>query len=390
MPKGFDLRCSFRVIAALGVLFMSACGGGGGDGGSAPVAPAPNTAPSVNAGADQTVQRNVTVTLSGSATDNGGAAGLTYSWTQSAGTTVTLTGADQATATFTSPDIAQDETLTFTLTVTDSEGASGSDDASVQVIADVAPTIDAGADQSVEQNETVTLTGTATDDDDVANLTYAWTQIAGAAVTLTNADTASATFTAPMTNGVQTLEFRITVTDAGGQQDNDEVVVTVFEDINSATISGKAEYQFVPFGNGGLNYGQQRLQPIRGATIQLIDATTQAVLESAVLDDQGDYVFAAPANTSVFLRIRAELKRSGTPGWDVEVRDNTATTGGAALANRALYVLDGTPFDSGVGSLTVDLQALSGWTGASYGNTRAAAPFAILDTIYNAIQMVVA
>ncbi|MFK8054138.1 MAG: hypothetical protein AB8F65_14315, partial [Woeseiaceae bacterium] len=47
-------------------------------------------------------------------------------------------------------------------------------------------------------------------------------------------------------------------------------------------------------------------------------------------------------------------------------------------------------FDSGVGSLTVDLQALSGWTGASYGNTRAAAPFAILDTIYNAIQMVVA
>lgn len=388
MNYRFSVARSVGIIVILGSMLLSACGGGSGGGTTPPVA-TPNTPPSVQAGADQTVARNVSVTLTGTASDTGGTAGLSYSWTQSAGTSVTITDADTATATFTSPDVAADEALEFTLTVTDSDSASGNDTVTVNILSDIAPTVSVGGDQSVEQNDTVTLSGTATDDDDIANLVYVWTQIAGTTVTITDPDMATATFTAPPTTGSQVLEFRLTVTDAGGQTASDDLDVTVFEDINSATVSGKAEYQFVPFNGGGLNYGQARLQPIRGATVQLINATTNALIETSTTDDQGDYLFVAPANTSVFVRVRAELKRTGTPAWDVEVRDNTSSTT-LDLADRPLYVLDGTAFDSGLGSTTVNLQALSGWTGQNYGNTRAAAPFSVLDTIYNGMQMVVA
>lgn len=370
-----------------GLLTLALVGCGGGGGGGSPVA-APNTPPTVNAGADQTVARNLTVSLNGSASDNGGSAGLSYSWQQSAGTSVTLTGADRATATFTSPDVSADEVLSFTLTVTDSAGASGDDSVAITVLFNAPPSADAGADQIVQQNDTVTLSGAATDDNGPLGLTYQWTQVAGTPVTLVDPDTAVATFTAPPTTTSQVLEFRLTVTDANGEADSDDVVIEVFNDLSAATISGKAEYQFVPFAAGGLNYGQQQIRPIRGATIQLVDATSNAVLDATALDDQGEFVFSAPISRNVFLRVRAELKRVGTPSWDVEVRDNTSNTG-LPLGQRPLYVLDGSPFNTGIGAQTVNLQALSGWTGSSYGNTRASAPFSIIDIVYNAMQMVV-
>ena len=143
-------------LPALGLaaaLIATACGGGGG-GSASPPAPV-NTAPTVNAGGDQTVARNVAVALDGSATDNGGPAGLSYTWSQSAGTTVTLAGADTPNASFTSPDVGADEALTFTLDVSDNAGLSGSDTVSVTVLRNIAPTVSAGADLAVEQNDTV-------------------------------------------------------------------------------------------------------------------------------------------------------------------------------------------------------------------------------------------
>ena len=60
------------------------------------------------------------VTLDGSqsTTSTGSTTGLTYAWTQTAGTEVVLTGADQAIATFTLNPVAVPETLTFQLIVT--------------------------------------------------------------------------------------------------------------------------------------------------------------------------------------------------------------------------------------------------------------------------------
>lgn len=75
-----------------------------------------NPSPVADAGADQEVTGNTVVMLEGSATDQNND-DLTFQWTQTAGSTVDLTGDDSATPSFTAPNA--DETLTFQLTVSD-------------------------------------------------------------------------------------------------------------------------------------------------------------------------------------------------------------------------------------------------------------------------------
>ncbi|MEL6869615.1 MAG: hypothetical protein AAFO81_07435 [Pseudomonadota bacterium] len=380
-----------RVLLVVAGLLMAACGGGGGgDGVVTPTPPTPptNSAPGVDAGTDQTVARNVVVTLAASATDPDGTAGLVYAWTQTVGTSVTLSDAGVANPTFTSPDVAATEDLVFDVTVTDSGGLSATDSVTVTVLQNAPPVALAGDDQNVEQMQAVTLAGAATDDDPIANLSFAWTQTAGASVTLNDATTANASFAAPATTGQQTLTFLLTVTDAFGATGTDEIEVRVFEDITASTLSGIIQYEAVPFVGGGLSYDDTQAKPVRGATVQLIDANDNVtVLLSTVTDDTGAYQFPTTAGANVFLRVRAELIRTGTPGWDVEVRDNTGQTN-LPLDERPLYVLDSTSFTIMPGDQDLSLLALSGWTGASYGDVRAAAPFSILDTIYDGMQLV--
>ena len=159
----------------------------------------------------------------------------------------------------------------------------------------------------------------------------------------------------------------------------------------TVTITGKARYELpppVPNCNG-LDFDATGLMPIRQATIQLLNAATQAVLDETVTDDNGDYQLNVDADTTVFIRVRAELKRTGGPSWDVEVRDNvTAANPPPPLAQRPLYVLDGVDFDSGSADQVRDITAVTGWGGSSYTATRSAAPFAILDAVYDGMLLV--
>jgi len=93
-----------------------------------------NDAPTANAGADQSVAEGTTVTLAGSGTDPENAP-LTYAWTQTGGTTVTLSNAASPAPTFTAPSLglAGSATLTFQLTVTDGGGLMASDTCVVTV-----------------------------------------------------------------------------------------------------------------------------------------------------------------------------------------------------------------------------------------------------------------
>jgi subtilisin family serine protease len=91
-------------------------------------------------------------------------------------------------------------------------------------VANQPPTADAGADGIAEPGSTVVLAGSGTDRDG-QKLTYSWKQLWGNAVTLRNAATPTASFTAPRSTG--TMRFRLTVTDPLGAMAVDDVDVTV-------------------------------------------------------------------------------------------------------------------------------------------------------------------
>ncbi|MFT4925478.1 MAG: hypothetical protein ACI8WB_001571 [Phenylobacterium sp.] len=129
------LKNTLKLSSLLSIsLLATACGGGSS---SSPTPPPPvpvNVAPVADAGVDQTLSELVEITLQGAGTDADADGSIaSYAWTQTAGTSVTLNNADSATPTFTAPAIVGDETLTFSLTVTDTDGASHTDSTDILV-----------------------------------------------------------------------------------------------------------------------------------------------------------------------------------------------------------------------------------------------------------------
>jgi CubicO group peptidase (beta-lactamase class C family) len=118
------------ILPASALLVLAACGGGGGGGNDPPAPPATNDPPVVSAGADMsTALPNATVSLSGSATDDGPASALTYAWSSSDPAATSFSAATSAAtdATFTVAG-------TYTLTLTVSDGTlTDTDDLTVTV-----------------------------------------------------------------------------------------------------------------------------------------------------------------------------------------------------------------------------------------------------------------
>jgi len=157
-------------------------------------------------------------------------------------------------------------------------------------------------------------------------------------------------------------------------------------------ITGVVQYEFpTPVAScAGLDFDNIVLRPIRRATVQLIDASSQAVLDTTVSDDSGNYTLNVAPQTNAFVRVRAELK-STSPSWDVEVRNNVVDPGNRnppVLAKRPLYTMDGTSFISGDEDHIRNMTANTGWGGSSYTGVRVAAPFAVLDSIYSGMSLV--
>jgi hypothetical protein len=151
----------------------------------------------------------------------------------------------------------------------------------------------------------------------------------------------------------------------------------------TVAVSGKITFERIPFDTtlgSGLNPNAPAPVPARGVVVEAL-SSTGSVLANSVTDANGDYVVTVPISTQITIRAKAQMLKAGTgPTWNFQVLNNANSD--------ALYALDSSVFDSGTANVTRNLRAASGWGSTGYTQTRAAAPFAILDTIYSATTLI--
>ena len=92
-----------------------------------------NASPISNAGLDQSVNESVTVNLNGSGSSDSDGTINSYSWSQTAGTTITLSDNSSSSPSFTAPVIPAAEIMTFQLQVEDNEGGIASDSVNISI-----------------------------------------------------------------------------------------------------------------------------------------------------------------------------------------------------------------------------------------------------------------
>jgi major membrane immunogen (membrane-anchored lipoprotein) len=214
-----------------------------------------NIAPTANAGADQTITLPTnTVTLNGSATDSDGTI-ASYSWTKTAGPSAgTISNASSATTTITSLIAGE---YTFNLKVTDNQDATGTDTVHVTVKNDttttiqvvkqnIAPTANAGADQTITlPTNSIILSGTGTDADGTI-ASYSWTKVSGPSTFSIGNSSSSTVNISNLVAG--TYQFELKVTDDKGAIGKDTVQVTV---ISNTTLSQPVKQNIAPIANAG-------------------------------------------------------------------------------------------------------------------------------------------
>jgi hypothetical protein len=133
--------------------------------------------------------------------------------------------------------------------------------------------------------------------------------------------------------------------------------------------------------SSALNFDVTERLPVRGVTVEVLRSSDLSVLATTVTDGQGDYSATVPSG-SLVLRAKAQMRRTGSASYDFEVRDNTA--------GNALYAIDSQAVSPSSSSVTVNVNARTGYSASTRNLTgqRESAPFAILDMIWRAKELV--
>ena len=299
------------------------------------------TAPFADAGRDQVVDQNTTVSFNGSGSrDN--VAVVNWTWTFSNdGAEVALFGAAPSFV-FVRPGV-----YTVLLTVKDADGNAGTDSAVVEVRDTERPVADAGPDVAIDQDRTVVLNATASSDN-VGITSYRWSfEYDGALISL-DGPTPNFFF-----HAAGRYSIMLTVTDRAGNWASDLVTVTVrdvarpladagadvtVDQHEAVSLDGSSSWD-----NSGVVSWSWNLT-YRGGGIVLEGART-----TFIFDDAGLYV--------VDLTVSDAAGNDDTDSMTVTVRD---TTPPIAVAGKDVWIPQGATVRLN-GSASTDNVGIASW-----------------------------
>ena len=305
------------------------------------VAPAVNTSPVVDAGADQAVVLPNAVTLDATVSDDGLIAPVTVSWTQQSG---------PGTATFADPG-SEDTSATFStaglyvlrLTADDGEFAVF-DELTVTASNPVntPPVVSAGPDQAVTLPNSATLIGTVSDDGLVSPVVTTWSLTSGPGTVIFGDPSATSTSASFSTDGTFTL--RLTADD-GEFVVVDELTVTVSNLVNTApTVDAGPDLGVVlptPASLAGSVIDDGLIAPLVNAWSQVSGPGTTTFADptapttTATFDIEGTYILRLTADDGEFVgtddvSVTVTSPPAGSIFYDFDSYPGTFTTWNAA------------------------------------------------------------
>lgn len=153
--------------------------------------------------------------------------------------------------------------------------------------------------------------------------------------------------------------------------------------VATSQVSGVVMFERVPHDpvTFGLDYASTFVTPARGIKVSAVYLDDSSLADTSFTDETGFYQLEVSEGREIRVRALALMVKEGQPGWNIRVADNTAGNAQYAMESEAVSVS---------GDVEVNLTATSGWDGGAYTGPRVAAPFAILDTIYQAVELLVA
>jgi hypothetical protein len=282
-----------------------------------------NLPPAADAGSNFSVQWGHLVNLSGSGTDPDTEEQplLTYQWTAPVGVTLSGSGANVS---FTAPPVpgqmySAEQVLTFSLRVTDPNGAYSDDTIDVTVTNNgFSPSANAGGNQTVDEHSAVTLHGSGVDPNgDLIHFT--WTKITPTAPDLDDPTSATPSFTAPFVNAAgATLTYQLLVWDDFGGWGLDSATITVKNindppDISHAyadpSILWAPDHRLVPVQIKGVT------DPDNNATITITKVTQDEPTNGLGDGDTAIDAIISANHDSVQLRAERSGKGNGRVYW---------------------------------------------------------------------------
>lgn len=304
-----------------------------------------NKAPIANAGPDQTANIGASVTLDGTASSDPDGQPLIYSWTAPSG--ILLSSATAPNPTFVAPEVTANTTFTFSLVVNDGTANSPADQVTITVLRNnIAPTANAGPDQSVNEGTTVALNGNASSDTDGDPLSYFWTAPTG--ITLSSTAAANPTFVAPEVNVNTNYTFTLVVNDGIANSAPDQVTITVIQ-VNKPPTANAGPDQSVTEGTTVTLDGSGSSDP-DGQALTYLWTAPSGIIVSSTSASKPTFVapnVTTPTNFTFMLVVNDGIANSPADQVTITVtRGNQTPTANAgpdqSVAERAPVTLDGT------------------------------------------------
>ncbi len=197
------------------------------------------------------------------------------------------------------------------------------------VIANLAPTANAGTDSTFSEGTLATLDGSASSDPDGDPITYAWVQTAGTTVSLSNSSSATPTFIAPPVIVNEVLSFQLTVSDLEPLTSVDTVDITI-SPVTPGSFQFNTASLNVGEGAGAVQVNVDRVGGSSGAaSINYMSSDGTAVSGSDYLAVTNTLVFAdGETSKTIFVFITDDSVQENDEDFVITLNN---ATGGAGI-----------------------------------------------------------